>query len=89
MAYYLVSVERPGAGGLSSNRHFMRGGIPHRQPPLVVDLGGGDVLVIEQFLDGFNRHAGVQQLCPRRAYSFFFVRRLISAKASLNSVILR
>lgn len=42
------------ATGCRSNRHFVRGGIPHRAPPLDVNLRRGDVLVIEEILDSMG-----------------------------------
>jgi hypothetical protein len=38
----------------NSNRHLVRGGIPHRAPPFFVNLGGGDVLVVEEILGRFD-----------------------------------
>jgi hypothetical protein len=38
------------------------GGVFH-QPPLIVNLRGGDVLVVEEILNGLNRHTGIQQRC--------------------------
>jgi hypothetical protein len=34
------------------NRHLVRGGVAHGGPPLVVNLRRGDVIVIEEVLDG-------------------------------------
>jgi hypothetical protein len=45
----------------------MRGGVAHRAPPLVVNLRRRDVFVAEQVLDGFNRHAGIEQRRRSRA----------------------
>lgn len=39
------------------NRHLMRRGIPYTAPPLIVNLGRRDVLVIQQVLHGFDKHA--------------------------------
>jgi hypothetical protein len=39
----------------------MRGALAGSSPPLVIDLGGGDVPVTEQLLDLHNVHAGIEQ----------------------------
>ncbi len=39
----------------------MAGALGGRSPPLVVDLGGGDVAVAEEVLDLYDIHVGVEQ----------------------------
>ena len=39
------------------DRHFVRGGVAHGAPSLIVNLRRGDVLVIEEVLDGFDGYA--------------------------------
>lgn len=44
-----------------SNRHLMRCRIPDTPPPLIINLRGSDVLVVQEFLDRFDGHAGIEQ----------------------------
>ena len=38
----------------SSNRHLARGGFAHAAPTVIMNLCGGDVLLAEKVLDGFD-----------------------------------
>ena len=40
-----------------SNRRLVARRIPDASPPLIVNLSGRDVPVVEQILHGLNRHA--------------------------------
>ena len=41
-------------GWKGSDRHLMAGGVFHGSPPLIVNLSGGDVFVVEQILYRFD-----------------------------------
>ncbi len=67
-----------GAGNSSFRLPKRKSGILHGPPSLFVNLCGGDVLVIEEILNGFDRQAGIQQQrCGGRAEGVWGVKALL------------
>lgn len=57
-----------------SDWHLMACGVPNAPTPFTVNLRGRDVLVVEQVLDLFDRHAGIVEILSDHPDLLIFVR---------------